>query len=30
VENVLTLLCRPFDLLYEHKSGNTYTIHPAD
>ncbi len=30
VENVLTLLCRPFDLLYEHKSGNTYTIHPAN
>jgi hypothetical protein len=30
VENVLTLLCRPFDLLYENKSGNTYNIYPAD
>jgi ferric-dicitrate binding protein FerR (iron transport regulator) len=30
VEDVLTLLCRPFDLLYEQKSRNTYTIYPAD
>lgn len=29
VENVLSLLCRPFDLRYEQNSGNTYTILPA-
>jgi ferric-dicitrate binding protein FerR (iron transport regulator) len=28
VENVLTLLCLPFDLRYEQTSGNTYTITP--
>lgn len=28
VENVLTLLCLPFDLRYEQNSGNTYTILP--
>ena len=29
VENVLTLLCLPFDLRYEQTSGNTYQILPA-
>jgi ferric-dicitrate binding protein FerR (iron transport regulator) len=29
VENVLTLLCLPFDLRYEQNSGNTYTILPV-
>jgi ferric-dicitrate binding protein FerR (iron transport regulator) len=29
VENVLTLLCLPFDLRYEQTSGNTYIIRPA-
>lgn len=28
VENVLTLLCLPFDLRYEQTSGNSYTILP--
>ncbi len=27
VENVLTLLCRPFDLTYAQTSGKTYQIH---
>jgi len=30
VEDVLTLLCRPFDLLYEQKSRNKYTIYPSE
>ena len=29
LENILTLLCLPFDLLYEQTSGNTYTISPS-
>jgi len=29
VENVLTLLCLPFDLRYENTSGKTYTIVPS-
>lgn len=29
VENVLTLLCLPFDLRYEQTSGKTYTILPT-
>jgi len=29
VENVLTLLCLPFDLRYEQTSGKTYTILPS-
>ncbi|MCK4751362.1 MAG: FecR family protein [Bacteroidales bacterium] len=28
LESVLTLLCRPFDLVYEQTSGNKYIIHP--
>jgi transmembrane sensor len=30
LEDVMTLLCRPFDLQYEQKSRNTYTIYPPD
>lgn len=29
VKDVLTLLCRPFDLLYEQKAGSTYIIYQA-
>ncbi len=29
LENVLTLLCRPFNLRYEETTGNTYIIYPA-
>jgi len=29
VDNVLTLLCMPFDLRYEQTSRNTYTIQPV-
>lgn len=29
VENILSLLCLPFDLEYEHKEGDTYRIYPS-
>lgn len=29
VENILTLLCLPFDLEYERKTGNLYLVYPA-
>lgn len=29
VEEVLSLICLPFDLEYDHKTGKTYRIHPA-
>ena len=29
VENVLTLLCLPFDLTYERQTGNKYVVYPA-
>jgi len=29
VENILTLLCVPFDLEYERQSGNKYLVHPS-
>ena len=29
VENILSLLCLPFDLEYERKTGNTYLVYPA-
>ena len=28
VENVISLICRPFDLVYEQKSNTKYLIHP--
>jgi len=28
VENVISLICRPFDLVYEQKSSTKYLIHP--
>ncbi len=29
VENILYLLCLPFDLEYERQSGNVYLVHPS-
>ena len=29
VENILSLLCLPFDLAYERQTGNTYLVYPA-
>ena len=29
VENILSIVCRPFDLEYEHITGNTYKIYPV-
>jgi ferric-dicitrate binding protein FerR (iron transport regulator) len=29
VENILSLLCLPFDLEYERKNGNTYLVFPS-
>lgn len=29
VENILSLLCLPFDLEYERKTGNSYMVYPA-
>ena len=29
VENILSLLCLPFDLAYEHQTGNTYLVYPS-
>jgi len=29
VENILSLLCVPFDLEYERESGNKYLVHPS-
>ena len=29
VENILTLLCMPFDLEYERQTGNTYLVYPS-
>ncbi len=29
VENILSLLCLPFDLEYEHQNGNKYLVHPS-
>jgi len=29
VENILSLLCLPFDLEYEHQTGNTYLVYPS-
>ena len=29
VENVLSLVCRPFDLVYERKSGSEFHVYPA-
>jgi len=30
VENILTLLCLPFDLEYERQNGNTYLVYPSE
>jgi ferric-dicitrate binding protein FerR (iron transport regulator) len=29
VENILSLLCLPFDLEYERQNGNTYLVYPS-
>jgi transmembrane sensor len=29
VENILSLLCLPFDLAYEHQTGNKYLVYPS-
>jgi ferric-dicitrate binding protein FerR (iron transport regulator) len=29
VENILSLLCLPFDLAYERQNGNTYLVYPS-
>ena len=29
VENILSLLCLPFDLVYEHQTGNKYLVYPS-
>jgi ferric-dicitrate binding protein FerR (iron transport regulator) len=29
VENILSLLCLPFDLEYEHQTGNSYLVYPS-
>jgi ferric-dicitrate binding protein FerR (iron transport regulator) len=30
VENILSLLCLPFDLAYERQSGNKYRVYPSE
>jgi transmembrane sensor len=30
VENILSLLCLPFDLAYERQTGNSYLVYPAE
>jgi ferric-dicitrate binding protein FerR (iron transport regulator) len=30
VENVLSLLCLPFDLTYERQTGNVYLVYPSE